>query len=280
MDGKHPRQLRPAAHSAHRANPDDDYKAASKGVDEAVDYKQYMPKLKPDHKLIKRIVKLVVLIVVVAGLGYAAYYFGSHYHSGSNSPVKKTTSSSSSSKIATPSQTYTSSYQDLSFEYPSGWKVNETSSVITATSPATRLTSYNRQSVTGRVIFRVRAQSSSLPEFSAGDATAILPSQTITYTSPATGQRGSTYISFLNYANSKGNGIDGVYITGDTGYQAGQNSPESDIQAVDPVISFTFVKCSNKACSSTDPLTISTSSWSSKAFSASLLTMLESLSIS
>lgn len=280
MDGKHPRQLRPAAHAAHRATPDDDYKAASKGVDDAVDYKQYMPKLKAEHKLLRRIVKSVVFVVVIAGLGYGAYYFGSHYHPSSKPAKVVTMSKKSAAEIASPNQTYTSEYQDLSFAYPSNWKVNETSNTITVTSPTMKLTSYNRHSVTGEIIFRVRAQGAALSELSAGDSTAILPSQIITYTSPASDQRGSTYVSFLNFANAKGNGIDGIYITGNTGYQTGQNSPESDIQAVDPVISFNFVKCSNASCSTTEPLTLATSSWNNKTFSDPLLTMLKSLSIS
>jgi hypothetical protein len=280
MDGNHPRQLRAVPPSHHQTNNDDELKAASKEADEAVDYKQFMPKLKVEHKFLRRLIKTMVFIVIAVGLGYGAYYAGSHYNNTTTKAVTTKTAPSTAT-VTPPSQSYTSSNQDLSFSYPNNWKVNETSDVITATSPAIRLTSYNRQAVTGQVVFRIRAQDVALNEFSAGAATAALNSQIINYASPAADQRGSTYISFLNYANSKGSGIDGVYITGNTGYQTGQNAPESDIQAVDPVVSITFSKCSNKTCSgTTTPLTISTGSWSNKNFSGPLAAMLESLSIS
>ena len=279
MDGKSPRQLHPTVHHTHQQKDDDDYKAASENLNEAVDYRQFMPKLKAEHKILRRIIKTVLLVVVVAGLGYGAYYAGSHYGSTSKKPAKKT-STVTTSKAVIPTQAYTSANQNLTFNYPTNWKVNETTTVITATSPMLKLTSYSHQSVDGQVTLQIRAQGVALSEFNAGDATAILPSQIITYTSPANGQRASTYISFLNYASSKGSGIDGIYITGNTGYQSGQDAPESEIQAVDPVISLSFAKCTDKACNNTTPLTISTGSWGNKAFSGPLLTMLESLSIS
>jgi hypothetical protein len=281
MDGKHSRQLRPVQPVHHRQDADDDLKAASQSADEAVDYKQYMPKLKPEHKVVRRVVKIVVLVVVIAGFGTGAYIFGSHYNADKNALAVKTATASSSktNKITAPTKMYSSTNQNLSFVYPSNWKVNETATTLTATSPAMKLTSYSRQTVTGKIVFRIRTQGSSLPEFSSGSATAALNSQLITYTAPTADQQASTYVSFLNYANSKGFGIDGIYVTANAGYQEGQPAPESDIAAVSPIISFTFVKCGNKSCSSTTPLTIASQSWSTKNFSSPLLAMLESLSI-
>ena len=277
MEANHPRQLRPA--ETAKADADEDFKAASKDAHEKVDYKQYMPKLKSEHKILRRIGKFVALIVVVAALGFAAWSIGSKYNSPAKTPKKAATTTTTNT--AAPTQEFQSSYQNLTFVYPNDWKTSETQNTITATSPAMQLTSYNRQTVTGQVIFRVRAQTVPLTEFNAGNALAAIDSQIINYTAPASGQRGSTYISFLNYASSKGGGIDGVYITGNTGYKTGQYALKTDITAIDPVISFTFAQCSNKSCSgSTQPLTISNGSWNNKSFSGPLLTMLESLSIS
>jgi hypothetical protein len=281
MDGNHPRQSHPRHPTHHRTDTEDDLMAASKGVDEAVDYKQYMPKLKPERKFLRRLVKTVVLLVVIAGCGMGAYVFGAHYNTSKTASSIKATTASSTTKVTPPTQIFTSNYQDLTFVYPTDWKVQETSTVITATSPVLKLTSYARQIVTGHIIFQVRAQDVALNEFSAGAATAALNSQIINYAAPASGQRASTYISFLNYANSKGGGIDGIYITGNAGYQSGQDAPESDVQSVSPVVSFTFSKCTNKVCSgTTTPLTIASQNWSEKAFSGPLLAMFESLAIS
>jgi hypothetical protein len=279
MDGTHSRRPHPV-HPPQKVNADDDYRAASKGVEEAVDYKQYMPALKPEHKLIRRMIKTVVLLIVVAGFGTAAYVFGSHYNASKSTASVKATTTSSVSKVTPPTEMYSSTNQNLTFVYPTDWKVQETSTIIAATSPTMKLTNYTRSLVTGRVLFQIRAPGVALSEFSAGAATAVLNSQIIDYATPASGQRASTYISFLNYASSKGTGIDGVYVSGNTGYQTGQTAPESDIQAVDPVVSVTFEQCTNKTCSSTKPLTIATKSWSTKDFSNPLLAMIESLSIS
>jgi hypothetical protein len=109
---------------------------------------------------------------------------------------------------------------------------------------------------------------------------AVLDSQLLNYTAPATGQQASAYISFLNYANSKTSGIDGIYVTGNSGYLTGQQAPKTDIAAVNPIISFTFAKCANKTCTgNTTPLTIATSSWSAKNFSSPLLAILKSLAL-
>jgi len=280
MDGKHPRQLRPAESQVHHQTDDDDYKAAAKGLDEPVDYKQFMPKLKPERRVIRRTAKIVIISVIIAGLGYGAYYIGSHYTSNNPMPTKAPTTTTSRNKLESPTRTYTSSNQNLTFSYPADWKITETSTLITGTSPIVKLTSYNHRSVNGRITFTIRAQSGTLPEFKAGAAMAVLPSQIVTYTSPASDQRGSTYISFLSYADSKGFGIDGIYITGNAGYKTGQNVPESDIQAIDPVVSVTFMQCINEGCGSTSSLVIATSDWSDKSFSAPLLAMLESLTIS
>lgn len=278
MEANHPRQLRPAEHE--HQNVDDDYKAASKDAHESVDYKQYMPKLKSERKALHRLGKAIAVLLVVAILGLAAYYIGSKYNAPTTKTSKKT-STTAKTAVKAPTQTYTSNYQNLTFVYPNDWKVSETTDTITATSPVMQLTSYARQTVTGQVVFRVRAHGAALNEFNAGSAMAAIDSQIIAYASPAAGQRGSTYISFLNYADSKGGGIDGIYITGNAGYKTGQYVPKTDVQAIDPVISITFDKCSNKTCDgSVSPLTIAANSWSSKQFSNPLLAILESLTIS
>ena len=181
--------------------------------------------------------------------------------------------------MLSPTQTYTSSNQNLTFTYPSDWKVSETATVIIATSPVTELAAYNHKSVDGRITLLIRAQNVALTGFGGGSSMSVLPSQLLTYATPTSDQEGNAYISFLNYAGSKDTGIDAVYITGNAGYQSDQYIPESVIQAIDPMISYTFTKCTNKLCSSTSPLTISTSSWNNSSFSGPLIKMLESLSI-
>jgi hypothetical protein len=274
--GTTPRQLH-----AKPDHPDaeDDYEAAAKAVDDKrIDYNQYMPKLRSEHPALKRMAKTLTLVIVIVGCGIGAYVFGTHIAT-QQTTSHKTKTATTTNTVAPPTKTYTSTYQSLSFVYPSTWQVAETQSTITATSPNVKLTSFNRKTVTGHVIFRIRQPDVSLPEFSAGSATAILSSQIMTYAAPASDQQATAYVSFLNYANSKGTGIDGIYITGNIGYQAGQVAPESDIEQVDPVISFTFTECANSRCTATTPLTIASSSWSDASFSKPLLAIFASLNV-
>jgi hypothetical protein len=276
MDHKPPRQLHgtPPAHP----QPDDDFKAASAAT---VDYDQYMPRLRPEHKVLRRIIKVVIVLVVAVGLGVAAFFLGPDIpHLFSHKAAPAVTKPIASKTVTTPTTQYMSTNQNLSFYYPKTWKVSETTDEITATSPAVALQTYANKTVSGRILMTVRDQNVPLSEFNAGSAVAVKSSQILTYTNPAADQQASAYISFLNYANSKGTGIDGVYVTGNTGYQTGQEAPASNLAPVEPIIALTFEKCSNNTCAgTTTPLAIATSSWSNKAFTQPLETMLKSFVI-
>jgi hypothetical protein len=259
---------------------DEDLKQAAKDADTAVDYKQFTPKLRPEHRLLARFGKILVVLIVIAGCGYGAYMIGTHAGSNAKDPPAKAKTVVTHT-AATATKQYTSNYQDLSFTYPEDWKVSETSDVITATSPSMKLDGAGKGTVNGQMILKIRDKNEQLTEFSAGNATAVLKSQIISYSAPAAGQRASTYISLLNYANSKQTGIDGIYITGDAGYESGQDAPVSDLAPIDPVVSITFAQCANNACSgNSTALTIASSAWRNKTFSAPLIKMLASLSIS
>ncbi|HEV2402984.1 MAG TPA: hypothetical protein VGS08_02165 [Candidatus Saccharimonadales bacterium] len=273
MDNQPHRQLHQTPHDKE----EDDYKAAANA---AIDFNQYMPQLRHERRWLRRLIMWVAGIVIIAGLGIAAYALGSHMPSSSHSVTKKTENTSRAA-VATATKQYTSVNQNLSFSYPADWTVTETTDQITATSPDLRLTSSSGQSVNGQAIMLVRDKNVPLSEFKAGNAVAIINSQIITYSAPAAGQRGSSYVSYLNFASSPTTGLDGVYITGNTGYQTGQAAPASDLTPIDPVISITFGRCNNSSCGgSTSPLTIRTSSWNDTALSKPLMTMLESFSIS
>lgn len=276
MDHTSPRQLRS---TPHHDGEEDDYKAASEAT---VDLDHFMPKLRTEHRLPGKLLRFIVVILVIIGLGVAAYSIGTHWSQHASAPKAKAhTGDATNGSVSTSIKQYTSVNQNLTFSYPADWKVSETNDQVIAMSPAIRLVSTTGQAVTGQITLEIRDKNVSLAEFKAGNAVAAMNSQTIAYTNPASGQRGTTYVSFLNYASSKANGIDGVYITGDTGYQTGQEAPASDLNPIDPVISLTFSRCSSSACSNAgSPLTIRASSWNNKIFSGPLLSMLKSFSIS
>jgi cytoskeletal protein RodZ len=223
---------------------------------------------------------IVVLLLLAAG---AIYWFMIRAQP-AKSPAKKTTGSSQndSSTTSLPTTHYDSSNFSLGFNYPKGWKLSDEagSGKLTVTSTSMQLKAANGQNVTGQAVLLMRDTTQPLNEFAKGNATAVADSQKISYTKPTQTQRADTYISFINYASSAATGLDGIYITGDAGYQKEQAIPSIDIAKIQPVIDVTFLKCNNSKCSGTGtPITLNSSAWNSTSFSKPIKTMLQSLAV-
>lgn len=220
-----------------------------------------------------------VVLILLAGGGAAAWYFAKH-----QSAKPAASSQNAAPKVAatidSASKSYTSPNFYLTFSYPADWTISDTGGgQLSVISPAMKLKNAAGQNVTGQIELLIRNTTNKLSEFSAGNATAIFDSQKITYAKPTPNQRAQTYLSFLRYASSAG-GLDGIYITGDNGYTRGQAIPLVDISQGNPIISIIFDKCGNDSCSGKPtPLSIEAASWNDAGFSAPLVKMLESLSI-
>jgi hypothetical protein len=234
----------------------------------------------------RRILVLVVIVVILIAIGLGAHWlFSSNKHPAiykapaqtvSNTPASTTPKASSSG----PTKPYTATDFNLSFNYPEGWTVfNNGSGPMTVTSPSMRLTSADGQAVTGLITMTIQQQGQLPASFSAGAALAVLNSQKISYTHPTTAQLSQAYLSFVQYsATTTKGGLDSVYLTGNLGYQKDQTIPSSDIAKVSPLVTVTFTKCGNTACtSSLTPLTIASTSWSKSTFQAPIETMLASM---
>ena len=258
----------------------DDYEAASHST---ADYAKFMPQLKPQKKWPRVVGWVLLALIALAVLGAGGYWLANRKPAVKPAESQQHTNSQSSSKITSSTKPYTSNNLNLSFNYPENWTVADSGSgKLTVTSPVMQLTDASGQSQTGEIILTIQNESSAdFSAFKQGNAVAVLNSQKITYAKPTSTQRADTYISFLQYASTAGGGaLDGVYITGNAGYQKGQAIPEVDITKVDPVVTVTFAKCANTGCSgSTMPLSISSSMWSNASFSAPIGDMLKSLAI-
>jgi hypothetical protein len=233
----------------------------------------------PDYwrKPKKRWPRLLALIILIA-IGFGLYWLFS------NKPEPKPAQNikqTASTQTAAPTKTYSSINFSLNFNYPESWTVVDNGGgQLTVTSPATQLKSSAGSQVTGKIILTISQKGQSLPMFDKGSASAVIDSQKITYTKPTQSQRGDTYVSYLQYATTTTTGaLDGVFITGDYGYQKNQDIPKVDIANLDPVVSVTFTQCANSTCGgATTPLGISASTWSNSSSSAAVLSMLKSLS--
>lgn len=258
----------------------DDFEAAAGST---VDLDQFMPQLKKKHTGLRVMAWVFVVLLVLAAIGAGVYELSKQ-----KSPAKPATSSQHVLKskqqpaIAAPTTQYNSSNFNLTLNYPQGWNVSDSGNgKLTVTSPTMQLTDTSGQSQAGQVVLTVQNENTvNFSMFAKGSAVAVLPSQHITYANPTPTQRATTYVSFLQYATTSAHGaLDGVYITGNSGYQQGQIIPEVDITKVDPVITVTFYQCSNASCGSSKPMSINASMWNDTGFSGPIMKMLESLSL-
>lgn len=247
--------------------------------------REHVPPDYHKNKSRKKWVIPILIVLLIAGAGAGGYWYK--------------TKSKTTSEPSTTSQTVTTKQQEvgqinqktkhydspnfyLGLDYPTDWEVADAGGgKMTITSPVLQLKSAQGRTTKGEIILSIYQKGQNLTAFDAGNAVAVLDSEKLTYTKPSQNQRGSTYISFLRYAKTTLSGaLDGVYITGNNGYQKDQNIPKTDIAGVDPQISITFTQCSDGTCSTTPrPLSIASSSWDDAQLSTPIKKMLSSLTI-
>lgn len=227
---------------------------------------------------------ILVVIVLLGGIGIAGYMFMKDGSKGDEkSPTVTDSTQNTSDGQATElgsseTKQYTAAQLGLSLKYPSSWTVDEADGEIIFRSPATKLPA-TKPGLKGRVEITIRGKGQPLPEFENGNATATRQSELLTYTSPSQNQRASTHLTFLAYAPET-NGLEAMYITGDYGYQKDQAVPQVDITNVDPIISVTFLACSDdESCTSNSPTTLEPSAWDDQNFSSALKTILQSITV-
>jgi len=106
-------------------------------------------------------------------------------------------------------------------------------------------------------------------------------SQKIKYAQPTAIQRGETYMTFVQYAESLMQGqLDAIFVTGDFGYQANQYVPKTDIAKLDPLISVTFLKCDTVRCANPTDTSIHADAWASGTdFQKTITTVLSSIQV-
>src|SRR6185369_3064534 len=158
------------------------------------------------------------------------------------------------------------------------WIVSDTASKLTVTSPNMKMSSTTGQ-VNAHVMMTIQNPQTSIPGFPSGGAMANLSSDKLTYKQPSSVQRAQTYLSFLGYKNP--NGVDALFLTGDNGYQSGQQVPMSDVVKGNPLVSVTFVKCEDTSCvnGTPVPITLLASSWKDASFKSDVIDLLQSLTL-
>lgn len=231
-----------------------------------------------------RNIVLVVLLVIILG-GVGAYFLTQHPKA--KAPAKSTTTAMTKKATTTnpatvPTTSYTSTNFGVTLNYPKTWTVTtDSSSSLTILSPKMNLTADTGKTVSGKIIFTIQPQGQVPASFGTTSSAAVLDSQLISYTNPSSDQLAQTYVSFVQYPTTTiVGGMDGIYITGNYGYQHAGAINRSDIATLNPLVTITFGQCATSACTGLNNLTITSTSWNNSAFSTPLLNMLKSMNFS
>ena len=238
---------------------------------------------KDDHK--NRIVLITIGCILLVVLGTAAYFYGYETRDNKKQEVKTTstvTVKKVASNIYTPATTsYTSNAFGFTISYPSSWQVSsEGNTNVEFTSPVVSLTSDTGKTVNGKAIMSV-VSAGQIPAGFGSSSVAVLDSVDLSFNSPTASQAAQSYLSFVQYPTTtiKG-GLDGIYLTGNNGYLKDDTIPSSDINQLSPLIYYTFEKCNNSACTTTSPMTISSSMWANSDFQNVITNTIKSLTFS
>lgn len=231
---------------------------------------------KPKKKRRWPLVILILLVLIAVTVG--AYLFATKKAAAPAAKTPAVQSRSTSTKnTEVPTKAYTSDTYALSFDYPGNWTISDTSAKLTVTSPATTLTDSSGKQTQGQVAVSIQNQQTSIANYPANGATAVLASDKLTYKQPTQVQRAQTYLSYLSY---QGAGLDALYITGDNGYQKDQTIPMSDVVKGNPLISVMFTACGDTACQTPGAaMTLQPDAWQGSNVAKQVTALLESLQL-
>ncbi len=242
------------------------------------------PVAKPAKKAGKRWLWPVIILALI-GIAAGAYFLLGGKKAAAPEAAAPATNqqTATTTEPETPAAITTKHYDSTNFamglDYPDDWKLNDTETLLTVTSPQMTFTTNDDKQAKGYIRVTVQPKQTSLPDFSKGSATAVIESNKIAYKKPTQNQRAQTYLTFASYFTTKNNGWDAIYITGDNGYQVGQTIPQADILQPDPLVTVKFLACTSQECAGTaTPLSLNVSEWKKTTVSEPIKTILQSFS--
>lgn len=253
---------------------------------ERIEYLRSVAKPPVKERRSKAWLWVLLVLVVLAGGGFAGWWLLLRSKPAPQQPTQaqtQTKPSATANDEKPAMKHYDSSAFGIAFDYPEGSTVTDSgTSSLTVSSPIMQEKTAAGSSQNGKIVMSITSTAAALDDFKAGNATAVVDSEKISYTKPSSTQRAETYISFLGLASSAKTGLDSIYVSGDNGYQTGQAIPEVDIAKGDPHIRIAFLPCSSGAnCSATAtvPVTLPANIWQTKSFSTPIKAMLASITV-
>jgi hypothetical protein len=225
---------------------------------------------------------IVFLILLILGGGAGAYWKFFRVKPAKHVVHEVAKTQQAVSNKALPTSSYVSSGFGVTLNYPSNWLINDGGATsLSITSAVMKLTSDSGQSVNGKVIVLFQPEGKIPSEFGSSSAEAVLPSQLVAYTNPGSTQAAQTYLSFLQYSSATVTGtLNAIYVTGNYGFQKDDIIPQTDLTALNPLITISFGQCANTTCTNLEDLSVSSSEWSNSSFARPILNILKSLQFS
>ncbi len=159
-----------------------------------------LPGEKPRKKLppLKKPLKLIVIILMIAVLGFGAWkLFGSKDSNKTSSPQTKQSTSEATESSAT--KEYESAPLSLKLNYPESWKVAEAEGGVRFTSPNFTYQSVSNEQVDGHFRVYIRQGARDVDGKYIGRGVAIKPSEKLAYSDPLQGQLKTTYLTSFGY---------------------------------------------------------------------------------
>lgn len=255
-------------------------------AESSADYDNYQPPEKQRSPIWRKVAIVGATLVVLTAVASGVYWFvirekpASQPAKTSETSQGENAASQAASQITTKTKHYVSQNFRLEFDYPEDWSAGEDNAEqITLLSPDLKMTSTEGKPIIGQVEFSIRPSGAKVAGIDGGKATAVRDSLKIDYAKPTSAQRASTYVSLLRYGDTA-ESLDGVFITGDLGYQKDQNVLKADIDKVNPIINFDFYLCPDSGCVEVSGISgIGIATWDNTGISEPILDMLKSLVI-
>jgi hypothetical protein len=191
---------------------DEDLKSASDGVAEIEHKPAYSPKhSKKKRKLSKTPLIIILVLILVGSGGFAAWNLLLNKPKADSTGTLAPTKSGNSAASSTPSrplnpkdtptepltQKYTSTKLNVAFQYPASWKISEANGGLRIESPKFTYNAIDAGDINGNFRIYIRQGARDIDAKYIGHGVAIKPSDKLTYTQPALGQRTSTRFKLL-----------------------------------------------------------------------------------
>lgn len=249
------------------------------------------PKQRSNKKLLAAAIVIAVVLLLIGG-----YLLTKKSPAKTEATTKQASSNNLTNVSPTPSASDTKNYKssvkdlDLSFDYPSNWKVavntdakDSSIKYISVETPPSDISNDKSENKTGKVLILIRPRGADIAELSGDSNSVAKDSQQLAYAKPSTNQHQYPYLTFIHFGGNRTskNPFEEVMITGNTNFSSSAIIGNGNIAGVDPLVSAAFYECGSAECAGkgSGVLSITDSVWQNSDTLKKVKAVFESLVI-